>query len=133
MFKEITSVLLGLFMGLFTSFVGTPAGTSIMVFLLLFLNILPNQTMVAGTLLLIGSIPLGLFGLYEYHKNKSINYYISTMVIIGISAGYLLGSKYSFIVKETLGEKHGDKIKFGITAVSYAFLTIVYTLHTLNA
>lgn len=133
MFNEIISVLLGLFVGCYVSFVGTTGGSAIMVYLLLILNILPNQTMIAGTILMVSSIPLGLFGLYEYYKNNSINYYIGTIIAVGLAAGLLIGSKYAFIVKKLLGEKKGDKIKFGITAVTYAILSVLYLHQTLTA
>lgn len=132
MFNEIISTVLGLFVGLYASFVGTTGGSAIMIYLLLILNILPNQTVIAGTMLFVSSIPLGLFGLYEYYKNNKIDYYIGTWIILGLTTGLWFGSKYVFNVNKLIGEKSADKIKFGITALVYALLSGLYVREALK-
>lgn len=126
MFHEIISVLLGLFSGLYGSFVGTTGGAALMIYLLMVWKIVPNQTTLIGTLLFISSIPIGIFGLYEYHKHKSIDYYIGGFLILGIALGSYFGSKYTFILNDTMGEEFGNKLKASITGVIYAILSVSY-------
>lgn len=133
MFNEIVSIVLGLFVGLYASFVGTTGGSAIMIYLLLILNIIPSQTVIAGTMLFVSSIPLGLFGLYDYYKNKKIDYYIGTWIILGLTSGLLFGSKYVFVLNNLIGEKSADKIKFGMTALVYAVLSGLYVRQALKA
>lgn len=77
-------------------------------------------------MLFVSSIPLGLFGLYEYHKNKSVDYYIGSFIILGIAIGSFLGAKYSIILNKKIGEAYGDKLKFGVTGVIYMLLSLYY-------
>ena len=104
-----------------------------MIYLLLILNIIPSQTVIAGTMLFVSSIPLGLFGLYDYYKNKKIDYYIGTWIILGLTSGLLFGSKYVFVLNNLIGEKSADKIKFGMTALVYAVLSGLYVRQALKA
>ena len=71
MWHYIISSILGLFVGLYSTFTGTTGGSALMVYLLLFLNILPDPTMIAGTIMLVSSLPMGLFGVYEFYKSKN--------------------------------------------------------------
>jgi uncharacterized membrane protein YfcA len=126
MLEIFICIFLGLFVGLYTAFTGTTGATAILIFLLLFLNILPNQTVIAGTMLFVSCLPLGIFGIYDFYKNNKINYTIASAIIVGISVGIYFGSRYAIEVNKILGEKTGDKIKFGLTAFIYGILSLLY-------
>jgi uncharacterized membrane protein YfcA len=126
MLKGIISVILGLFVGLYAAFVGTGGGAAILIFLLQYWKLVDNVTMIAGTMLFISSIPLGLFGLYDYYIHKEINFYIGGMIVLGLIVGIFTGSKLTFLVNDALGEKSSAKIKNGITAAIYGVLTLLY-------
>jgi uncharacterized membrane protein YfcA len=124
--NEVVVALLGLFIGVFAAFVGNPGGSALVTYLILVFGILPSQTVIAGTLLYVSCIPLGLIGLHEYVKNKSVNFYIGNFLILGTIAGIYYGSKYSFVVNKAYGERYGDKLKFGITSVLFLVLSVLY-------
>jgi len=126
MLKGLISVLLGLFVGLYSAFVGKGGGIAILIFFIQYLNIIDNVTMIAGTMIFISSLPLGLFGLYEYYIHKKINYYIGGMIVLGSIIGIFAGSKMAFFVNDKFGEKSGDKIKNAITAIIYGILSLLY-------
>ena len=126
MLEIIICIFLGLFVGLYSAFTGTTGASAIMVFLLLFLNILPNQTVISGTMLFVSCLPLGLFGIYDFYKSNKINYTIGFAIMLGITAGLFFGSKYAIEVNKILGEKSGDKIKFGVTSFIYGILSLLY-------
>ena len=132
MFSEIITILLGIFTGLYASFVGTAGGAAIMIYVLQYLNIIKTDTMIAGTMLFVSAIPISLLGLTNYFKHKEINFYIGSLIIIGLSIGIFIGSKYAFIVNDKFGEKYGDKIKNTITALIYAVLASLYFYRTIN-
>lgn len=131
MIKGLVSVILGVFVGLYAAFVGTGGGAAILIFLLQYWKLIDNVTMIAGTMLFISSLPLGLFGLYDYYIHKDINYYVGLMIVLGLIIGIFTGSKLTFYVNDALGEKSGDKIKNGITAAIYGVLTLLYIRLTL--
>jgi uncharacterized membrane protein YfcA len=126
MLKGLISAALGLFVGLYAAFVGTGGGVAILIFLLQYWKLIDSITMIAGTMLLLSSLPIGIFGLYEYYIRKEINFYIGGMIILGFMFGAFAGSKLTFYVNDSLGEKRGDKMKNGITAAIYGVLSLLY-------
>jgi len=128
---EVTTILLGLFVGLYASFAGTGGGAALTIYLLRHFKILNSVTMVAGTMLLVNSIPFSLFGLPAYYKHGDINFYVGVLLAVGLICGIIVGSKYAFIVNSSLGKEFGDKIKNGITALIYAVLAVLYTYATI--
>ena len=130
MFNELFVPLMGLLMGLYGSFVGTTGGSAIAIYLLLILNVFPSQTMLTGTMMFVSSLPLGIFGLYEFYKHKQIDYYVGFLLTIGLCVGLFVGSHYAESVNKFWGEKYGDKIKFGITTFIYTILTALYAHKT---
>jgi uncharacterized membrane protein YfcA len=126
MFHELLSVMLGFFSGAYGSFFGTSGGAAVLIFGLMALSIIPTPTTLTGTMLFVSSIPLGLVGLYEYHKNKRVDYYIGAFIILGIVLGAILGSKYSFLLNKQMGEEFGDKLKHSVTGVIYLLLSFYY-------
>jgi uncharacterized membrane protein YfcA len=132
MWNYIISIILGLFVGLYSTFTGTTAGSAILIYLLLFLNIIPSQTVITGTVMLLSSVPIGLFGVYEFYKNNKINYGIALAIMLGLAGGYSVGSIYAVKVNKVMGEKIGDKIKFGLTSVVYLILAVLYFFEYYN-
>jgi uncharacterized membrane protein YfcA len=128
--QGVAIVALGLFVGLYASFVGTTGGAAIMIFLLQYFHLINSVTAIAGTMLLVSSIPLGIFGLYDYYKRGDIDYYVGALISVGLIVGLIIGSRYAFIVNDTIGEKVGDKLKNGVTAAIYAVLAVMYTYLT---
>jgi len=131
MFTELITVFLGLFVGFYISLLGSGGGGAILVYFLQHLKIINTTTMIAGTMLFISSIPLGIFGLPNFYKNGDINFYVGGLVVVGLIFGILLGSKYAYSINDTFGEKVGEKIKNGITGTVYAFLTVLYLRATI--
>jgi uncharacterized membrane protein YfcA len=132
MIKEIILILLGLFSGFYASFVGTTGGVAIMIFLLQYFKLVDSVTAIAGTMVFLSALPLGVFGIYNYYIHKDIDYYVALMLIIGIIIGLIYGSKYAFVINDVMGEKTGDKIKNGSTAVIYAIISLMYAYTTIK-
>lgn len=120
------SVFLGFFVGIFTTFIGTVGGSAIMIYLLLFWKIIPSPTKIAGTMLLISCIPLGIFGLYDFYKNKQIDYYYGSLIAAGLIVGLVVGSKTNFLFNDIFSEKKGDQVKFTVTSIVFFVLSILY-------
>ena len=126
MFHEVVSILLGLLSGLYGSFVGTSGGAALMIYLLMVLKIVADEATLIGTLLLISSVPLGLFGLYEYNKQGKVDYYIGAFLILGISVGAFFGAKYAFVLDKTMGVEFSTKFKAILTGIVYSILSVTY-------
>ncbi len=128
MYTELITLLLGMFMGVYAAFAGTPGGSAITIYLLLTLGIIASPTEMAGTILYVSSVPLGLAGVYMYYKKKKIDFYVGTIMIIGTLIGIYYGSKYGLIVNETFGENYGNFLKYGVTSVIFTILSVLYTM-----
>ena len=126
MFHEVISILLGLLSGLYGSFVGTSGGAALMIYLLMVLKIVADEATLIGTLLLISSVPLGLFGLYEYNKQGKVDYYIAVFLTLGIAVGAFFGAKYAFVLDKTMGVEFSTKFKAILTGVVYSILSVTY-------
>ena len=131
MITELITIFLGLFVGFYGSLLGSGGGGAILVYFLQHLKIINSTTMIAGTMLFISSLPLGIFGLPNFYKNGDINFYVGGLVVVGLIAGIIMGSKYTYSVNDTFGEKMGERIKNGITGTVYAFLTLLYLRATI--
>ena len=131
MFTDLTIIFLGLFVGFYVSLLGSGGGGAILVYFLQHLKIINTTTMIAGTMLFISSLPLGIFGLPNFYKNGDINFYVGGLVVVGLIAGIIMGSKYTYSVNDTFGEKMGERIKNGITGTIYAILTVLYLRATI--
>ena len=126
MFHEIISILLGLLSGFYGSFIGTSGGAALMIYLLMIFKIVSSEAALIGTLLFISSIPLGLFGLYEYHKHGEVDYYIGAFLTLGIAFGAYIGSKYAFLLDDLMGVEFSTKFKAILTGVVYSILSLTY-------
>jgi uncharacterized membrane protein YfcA len=128
MYNEIITLLLGIFVGLYAAFTGTPGGSAISIYLLVTLGIIASPTEMAGTVIYMSCIPIGIAGLYMYYKKKQINFYIGTLMIIGMLFGIYYGSKYGLLVNETFGENYGNFLKYGVSALIFTVLSFLYTM-----
>jgi uncharacterized membrane protein YfcA len=122
---------MGLFVGLYVSLLGSGGGAALLVYFLRHFKIITSTTMIAGTMLFISSIPVGIVGLPNFYNNGDINFYIGTFIIAGLITGILLGSIYPNYIDETFGKKLGEKVKNGVTATIYAILTVLYVRSTI--
>lgn len=82
----------------------------------------------AGTILYISSVPIGLAGVYMYYKKKQVDFYIGTIMIIGMLFGIYYGSKYGLMVNKIWGEKYGNFLKYSVTAVIFTILSVLYSM-----
>ena len=128
MYTEIVTLLLGEFIGLYAAFAGTPGGSAIAIYILVSLGIVASPTEMAGTILYISSVPIGLAGVYMYYKKKQVDFYIGTIMIIGMLFGIYYGSKYGLMVNKIWGEKYGNFLKYSVTAVIFTILSVLYSM-----
>jgi len=131
MFTEVGTILMGLFVGFYVSLFGSGGGGALLVYFLRHFKIISSTTMIAGTMLFISSIPLGIVGLPNFYNNGDINFYIGSLIIFGLITGILLGSTQPNYIDETFGKKLGEKVKNGVTATIYALLTVLYLRSTI--
>jgi uncharacterized membrane protein YfcA len=126
MFKELSVILLGIFVGLYGAFTGTPGGSAIMVYILLATGIVESVTTMTGTLLMISCIPIGLSGLWEFYKQDKIDYYVGAFIVLGMFIGIYFGAQYAFKVNEIFGAHYGNFVKYMFTSVVFGILTFMY-------
>ncbi len=126
MLNYILAFLLASFATLYGSFVGSAGGIAVMMLFMIYLNVFPSLTVMVGTLTLAACIPLSSLSFYEFYKNNKVDYWASAVVVAGYAIGGLIGSKTTFYFNDLIGEKDADIIKFKITAVTYAILTLFY-------
>ena len=126
MFNEIVTLLLAAFTGLYMSMIGTSGGSAIMLYLFDKLKIIKSPTAIAGTMLLIGLLPLGLTGIYDFYIHNDIDYRAAFFIIIGLMLGIHYGAEYGYLIQDKFGTKTGDRIKYTVTAVVYGLLTLLY-------
>jgi uncharacterized membrane protein YfcA len=126
MFNEIATLLLAAFTGLYMSMIGTSGGSALMLYLFDKLKIIKSPTAIAGTMLLIGLLPLGLAGIYDFYIHNDIDYRAAFFMSIGLMVGIHYGAEYGYLIQDKFGPKTGDRIKYTVTAVIYGFLTLLY-------
>ena len=123
----VIAFFLAAFATMYGGFVGSAGGVAILMLIMIYLKVLPSVTIMVGTLTLAASIPLSSVSLYEFYKNNSIDYWAGAAIIAGYAIGGLIGAKSTFYLNSLIDEKDAEIIKFKITAVTYAILTLVYT------
>jgi uncharacterized membrane protein YfcA len=123
----ILAFFLAGFATMYGAFVGSAGGVAIMMLLMIYLKVFPSVTIMIGTLTLAASIPLSSVSLYEFYKNNKIDYWAGAAIIAGYAIGGLIGARSTFYLNSLIDEKDAEIIKFKITAVTFAILTLVYT------
>jgi len=130
MINQIIIALLGLFVGLYSTTVGGVAASAIMMYVLLHYKIIVPYDKLVGTLLFISAFPIALTGLYEYYKRKQIDYYSSLILVITISFGMYIGSKYNFIIEDQYGVQLITKYKNLFNSLCFGLLSILFLFET---
>ncbi len=96
-------VLVGLFAGALSGFVGVGGGIIIVPAMIYFMNM--NQMQAQGVSLALLMLPVGVLGVMNYYKAGHIQFDYVLIIAIGFVLGNYFGSKYALRVPE-------HKIKF---------------------
>lgn len=99
----IVLVLIGLFAGALSGFVGVGGGIIIVPAMIYFMNM--NQMQAQGVSLALLMLPVGILGVMNYYKAGHIQFSFVLVMAIGFVLGNYFGSKYAMRVPE-------HKIKF---------------------
>jgi len=96
-------VLVGLFAGALSGFVGVGGGIIIVPAMIYFMNM--NQMQAQGVSLALLMLPVGVLGVMNYYKAGHIQFNYVLIIAVGFVLGNYFGSKYALRVPE-------HKIKF---------------------
>jgi len=96
-------VLVGLFAGALSGFVGVGGGIIIVPAMIYFMNM--NQMQAQGVSLALLMLPVGILGVMNYYKAGHIQFSYVLIIAMGFVLGNYVGSKYAMRVPE-------HKIKF---------------------
>jgi uncharacterized membrane protein YfcA len=96
-------VLVGLFAGALSGFVGVGGGIIIVPAMIYFMNM--NQMQAQGVSLALLMLPVGILGVMNYYKAGHIQFNYVLIIALGFVLGNYFGSKYAMRVPE-------HKIKF---------------------
>ena len=96
-------VLVGLFAGALSGFVGVGGGIIIVPAMIYFMNM--NQMQAQGVSLALLMLPVGVLGVMNYYKAGHIQFNYVFIIAVGFVLGNYFGSKYALRVPE-------HKIKF---------------------
>jgi uncharacterized membrane protein YfcA len=96
-------VLVGLFAGALSGFVGVGGGIIIVPAMIYFMNM--NQMQAQGVSLALLMLPVGILGVMNYYKAGHIQFSYVLIIAMGFVLGNYFGSKYAMRVPE-------HKIKF---------------------
>ncbi len=88
----ILFILLGLFAGAISGFVGIGGGIVIVPALVLLFGF--NQKMAQGTTLALLVPPIGIFAAMTYYKHGHVNLYAAGFIVVGFLAGSLAAARY---------------------------------------
>jgi uncharacterized membrane protein YfcA len=96
-------VLVGLFAGALSGFVGVGGGIIIVPAMIYFMNM--NQMQAQGVSLALLMLPVGILGVMNYYKAGHIQFNYVLVIAVGFVLGNYFGSKYAMRLPE-------HKIKF---------------------
>ena len=96
-------ILVGLFAGALSGFVGVGGGIIIVPAMIYFMNM--NQMQAQGVSLALLMLPVGVLGVMNYYKAGHIQFNYVFIIAVGFVLGNYFGSKYALRVPE-------HKIKF---------------------
>ena len=102
----IILLLIGVFAGLLSGFVGVGGGIVIVPALVFFLGY--SQHMAQGTSLTLMLPPIGILAFYNYQKSRNTNIYAALIIAVAFVIGGYFGSKLSIsldqkVVKRVFG------------------------------
>jgi len=133
MLNQFIIMLLGLFVGLYSTTVGGVAASAIMTYIFIHFKIIDPYDKIIGTLLFISMFPIGLSGLYEYYKRKHIDYSSGLILLFSISIGMFLGSKYNFIFEKIYGIEFITNYKYLFNSICFGIISILYLFEYRNS
>ncbi len=100
-------IVVGIFAGLLSGFVGVGGGIIIVPAMIFFLHM--TQKDAQGISLAVLLMPVGILGVMNYYKAGHINFNYSLIIAIGFIVGSYFGSKYALRLPE-----HKVKFIFGL-------------------
>ena len=107
-------VLIGLFAGAFSGFVGLGGGVVLIPALIYFMHL--DQHTAQGTSLAIMLPPIGLFAAYNYYKAGDLNIRYALIIALAFMIGGYFGSKIALSIPEDLMKKIFGILLIGIAA-----------------
>lgn len=111
-------LLIGVFAGILSGFVGVGGGIIIVPALVFFLGY--SQHMAQGTSLTLMLPPIGLLAFYNYHKSGNTNIYAACIIAVAFVLGAYAGSKLAI----SLDQRVVKKIFGGIMMLAAAKLLL---------
>jgi uncharacterized membrane protein YfcA len=116
MYQFLVESILGLLTGLFLGITGI-APTGIVLLVLDYLNIGDYKTNL-GTVLFLNLFPISIGSVYEFYKYKQINFSVGFILLVSLTLGGFIGSKF------VAGDK---KLTFSAKQIKYitAFLSFI--------
>lgn len=122
--KIFYTMLVGYLSGMFGAAIGV-AGSAIMLPGIILLDIIPNYKKAIGTVLFACLPPISLLAVFEYYKNKQIDFGIGIFLCISYFVGAYCGAKINcFTSIKTL--------KY-ICAIVFTFLTMYFYYNAYNS
>jgi len=127
MFNTIGIILIGLLSGLILGITGIlPIGFFIVLFK--YLDIGDFKT-ILGTVLFVTLFPITVGSVFEFYKEKKINFFAGIVLLITMIIGSYIGSKLILVDRFKLTEKKINYISGIITFIaSIVFFTTAYNL-----
>jgi uncharacterized membrane protein YfcA len=119
----ITLIIIGIFAGMLSGFVGVGGGVVIVPALVFFLGLTQHQAQ--GTSLFILVLPVGILAVMNYAKSSNINWNYGTIIAITFIIGGYFGSKISLKLSPSY-----VKLVFGLIM---AFVSIKLILSGYNS
>jgi uncharacterized membrane protein YfcA len=98
--NEIITVLIGLFVGMISGITGV-GGTSVLLTLVYYSNLIGNYTTIKGTMLYTLLFPVSILSVYNYYKSGNINIYVGNILVVSMLIGGFVGSKIILLAKES--------------------------------
>jgi len=95
--RWITPALIGLFAGSVGGFFGI-SGAFIILSLISFLKLVPDQRTAAGTTLFILLPPISILAVYQYYKDKQIDFRLGFAVMFFYILGGWIGAKGAHVL-----------------------------------
>ena len=96
-------LLIGVFAGILSGFVGVGGGIIIVPALVFFLGY--TQHMAQGTSLTLMLPPIGLLAFYNYHKSGNTNIYAACIIAVAFVLGAYAGSKLAISLDQKVVKK----------------------------
>jgi uncharacterized membrane protein YfcA len=121
----IILILIGIFAGMISGFIGVGGGIVIVPALVYFLGLTQHQAQ--GTSLLLMLPPIGILAVYNYHKAGNINWWYGGVIALAFVVGGYFGSKISLKLSPGI-----VKFVFGILMAYVSFKLITSGFNSIS-